>query len=191
MIFNTIYTITIGEFAIMQKLENPNLIKRINIWIPEKMVKKAYSKLISKHNINYSPNKIKELTTEGFDRLGVGLEIERYEILYKIVQIWYQLYGEPKKKAKEYIDKISTDLFGKPLEEKEFEKIVKKRTLLIEKAQQVFGDGKEDDEKIEYNFEKDVIRLEKYYPNIRQQKLYTLPDYVELLKERIENEQRN
>lgn len=178
MIFHTIYTITIGRFAEMLEIGDINYCKRLPIWLPKKIVKKYHNKLLVEYNKISNKNKIKELISDDFDKIAVNYEIKYYELIERLIGIWYQLDGIAKKNVRNNIDEMYFKKFGINPDEKDFINVVNKRKLLIEKAQQVFAEPKENKE---YSFEDDIRKLERILIpiTIRDKKLYLLSKYID------------
>lgn len=177
MIFHTIYSITIGEFAIMLKTKDINRAKIIPIWLPKKIVEKHYNKLLAEHNNNSNAKRIKELVAKDFDLLGVNLDVNRLEILEAMIHIYYVTWGGTKVMVFNALSAVYKDIYGKNPTVEDVLKVHKKKKLLIEKAHQVFGGNNEEAE--EYDFDKDILTILKYYPNARNEKLYLLPLLME------------
>lgn len=186
MIFHDIYSITIGQFELMATTKDVNRVKKLPIWIPKKIVQKAHNKLLIQHNENSSANKIKELVSKDFDILGVNLDVMQYDILKVMISIYYKTWGEQKKKALDFIKVMYKGRYGKEPTEEDFLRVAKDQALLIEKAQQVFGDNK-DENKEEYSISRDIMFISEYYPTIRSEKLYLLPMFIEETSKKINN----
>jgi hypothetical protein len=188
MIFHTIYTITIGKFAEMMETGDLNRCKRVNIWLPKKIVSKGYTKLIKQFNESSNKEgtdrKEKEQVNDGFDRLSVDYKLMWFQAMEKMIQIWYQTFD---KQVRKDIDELFKAKYGKTPTEEDFLRIPKDHKLLIEKAQQVFTTP-EENKKVD--FEANVISLENALApiTIRDKKLYLFNKYIDLALKKVKKE---
>lgn len=187
MIFETVYTITIGRFAEMMETGDINMCKRVNIWLPKKIVEKGYIKLIKEFNETTnkegSEQKEKQEVNDGFDKLAVNYQLLYFESMEKLISIWYQTFDKGVRKK---IDELFKIKYGKTPSEEDFLRIPKDKNLLIEKAQQVFSTP-EENKKVD--FEANVINLENALSpiTIRDKKLYTYTKYLNLALKKVDN----
>ncbi len=187
MIFHTIRSITIGEFAEMMNFEDKTIINRLGIWIPKKIIEKRYSSLILEWNKLSNKDKIDDLIDENKHKLKMLIQVNiHYRIMSELLYI-VAMYNIPEAR-KLLIDVYKYIYHKEPKTQKDYEKILKDLDLKIKKFKQMYGNGENKEEvKEKFDFEKLIINIENILSplSIRDKKLYVLPKYIELATQKI------
>lgn len=184
MIFHTIKTITVGQFGEIVSFKDINLIKRINIPVFPFMLKMAYSRLLNEWNNISNKDKIEAEINKNKTKLKHLTQINiHYKIMIDMLKL-SALYGL--KKPKELLIKQYIYIYKKePKTQADFEKIYKDIDLKIRRYKQMYGNGEEENNNVD--FEQLIINIEMILApvTIRDKKLYTLPKYIEMASKKI------
>lgn len=184
MIFHTIRTITIGEFADMVTHNDINTIKRIKIWLPKFAIKKAYSKLLYEYNKTTNKKEVKEVIEKDKHNLSTILKINiQYSSLIELIDIQKKIKLAGSEKASAEINSHIIELYKliynrEPKSNDDYERVYKDRELAIKRFKQ---QNIEDDNKDEgIDFEALIKKVEEAIApvTIRDKKLYTLNGYI-------------
>jgi len=185
MIFHTIRTIRIGDFSEMLTAKDRHMVKRVPIWLPEWLIDKYYSKLITSHNKNTNEKQVKELLEEDKHRLLMLVKVNlQYSALIDLIEMAEEVksLGYSKKFViiKEKLKEVYRLIYNRdPKTEKDYKKVRRDKELAIKRYKQQYPD-KEIKEVKEIDFEEIIIKTELALAplSIREKKLYTLNRYL-------------
>jgi hypothetical protein len=189
MIFHTIRTISIGDFAEMMEYKDINKVKRFNIWIPKALILKYHSKLIYAWNQIANKNEIRKQISENKHKLKQLIQINiQYPIMLKCLDMVAK-FGH--KEYKDVLVRTYSYIYKKePKTTEDYVRLMTDIDLKIRKYKQRYGQ----EQAVEgIDFEDLIVNVEIMLAplTIRDKKLYTLPKYIEMASKKIKSNERN
>lgn len=173
-IFHNQYTITIGQYEIMEITGDKSVLNRLPFPLPKRYIDKAYKSMMLDYNKGANQDKIDQLVKKDFSRIYVDNDIAFLYILERIISACATL-----NESKEVLNELYKYKYGKDPETKEdFERPFKERQILQEKAKQYFSNDDNEYEKLD--IQKLIRNIEMILKNtITNQKLFKLAGYIE------------
>lgn len=173
MIYHNQYTLTIGQYEIMELTGDRNVLCKLPIKMPKKWLDKAHKRLMVDYNKQANADKINELIEKDSEKLYVYNQLYLLEILERLIKI-SGVNGDVSKELKE----IYKHKYNKEPETKEdFEKPFKEKERLSTKAKQYFDENTEEN-KIDIELLLINLQMILNIDNIREHKFYLLGLYI-------------
>lgn len=192
MIFHNKYTITLARVSLMLESENINLVKRIAVPLPSRMVYRAYARIIAEITKLMS---VKENEGKLNDYL---LMLQLYNRINSLLPALYYGLSISKKPKQEMIEYFENHYGKKPTVKEDLQLILDDIKRLTAKYNElnVKPQPTDTDTPSKLNFEKLILGIELTLDNgalPRDTKLYQLQSYYEAATEKIrkQNEQIN
>ena len=195
MIFHTKRTITIGQFSELVTFNDTSLIKRVNIWIPKRILNTKLRALVTEFNRLINKREIDKLISKDIHRLSMINRINiQYPSLLKLIDLTakYKLLGvgseEEYDKLKYILKTAYKRVYNRePNKESDYIKVAKDYERLRKKYKQMYPDEETKDVK-QLDVEELIVTIESAIApvTIRDKKLYALPKYLELVTKKTE-----
>ena len=190
MIFHNLRTITVGDFSEMVTYSDLSKLKRRNVPVPKRMLKRAYSDIILEWNkLNNSDKLEKEIRESGHKiKLLTQLNIQ-YPIMLKMLRLVAKYNN---KKAKELLNNVYIKVYNKePKTADDYLRIYKDIDLKIRKYKQRYGNEQKEEKTDSFDFEKLITNIELILAplQIREKKMYTLPRYIDIATNKIKHKE--
>lgn len=173
MIYHNQYTLTIGQYEIMEITGDRTLLCKLPIKMPKKWLDKAHKRLMVDYNKQANEDKIKELIEKDFEKIEISDRAIFLECLENMIKI-SSITGNVSKELNELYKKH----YGKePESKKDFERPFKEKERLITKANQYFN---EEDKKDPIEIKSLLRNIEAILKTkIRDDKFYLLAGHIE------------
>ena len=171
ILFHTIHSITINDFGLV--FDYPENVKKVQVWMPKKLVSYAAKRLIKRFNDIVNPDNVNAMLEDKYYITNLDIRISLYVVLIDVLK-----HSATIPMPIEILD-IYKKHFKKEFEPDDLQKLINKLAALRRKQSKAINNFETSNTDDSFDFVQFILSVERILEmQIGEQKLYKLPYYM-------------